>query len=604
MGNSETGNPPHIISLNDYYPRFIRRQVPATPTTSTYDYWWPYPAATTSSPTVTNLNAPSQGPPILISLVSSSDTASNTQSSLSATSTAVTQASTSFPPSSSSSSPSSPPTKTPATNAMTGSMFHLIDLVPGAAALGVFILGVALWFIYGCCTRRPRVREEDDELIVGPPYVPEQQDNYVYPHEVDDWPDHNPTMLEIPKHGRRGISGQFRWPSFHEPPPFDPVKGFHVPDEYLGDEEEREQFLTATLVAPPARNSIRSKPSSKKEGKSRSKAPSRLGSPSPSDGTSVAFMKMYESDEEEMERRKEKEVPWESLRHKSIRRGILEQVKENKWMDSLRSSFGGAAGVRQKGDVEDGGSNISTDANAHSPEIQHHVGRRRAHSRANSDLFVNPSMSNGSGSAIPSEKGVKPLRVVKPSSESRRGYTWLKNDAVVEDKYTAIPSRSRSRSKSLSRSSSPVKASRRSTSRKAVQQQRNGDGGLAASASRDVLPMSPPQILSPPLESQICFTPVPPVLTRMPHVATRSRSGSAAASPTKIEAYRRARMNLDCLPLPSSSLDDGTEEAQSQPRSAHYTAGKKVAKAYQLEDRGWTGESSERVAGMFACRGL
>jgi len=559
MAHTITPKPCQITLLDEEYGRLSQRQLLATstnpiPTSSTYDYWWPFPAANTQPALPPANPTDSQGPPVLISLVSASAVDASTLSSSRAESSSATFSSvflSSLPTSTASNSQTHSAINTPVTNATAGGMFHLVDLVPVAAALGIFVIGVAIWFLCGCFTRRPRMREDDDELICGPPYIPEQ-DNYVYPHETETWQEQqNLDMLEIPKHRNRGISGQLRWSSFHEPPSFDPVKGFHVPEEYLADEDERGQFLTAALVVPPARDSIKSKPSSKKERQSRSKSSShshsRLGSPSPSDATSVALMKLYESDDEEEERRRAKEVPWESLRHKSIKRGILEQVKkENKWMDSIRSSIASGSAIlggnkrqeRNQGEIDI--SNSSTDASTRSPRMHHQVGKRRGHVRVNSDLFDDVSQSDMSND-------IQPLRVAKSSGGARREYTLLKDDSVTQDKYTPMPSMSRSRSQS----SSPAKRHR-------MEMDPRDDRRHELPISRNILPMSPTQILSPPLKSQICFTPVPPVLTRKAHVVTRSRSKSrsgSSASP-KVAAYRNARMNADCHPLPSLPHDD------------------------------------------------
>jgi hypothetical protein len=162
-------------------------------------------------------------------------------------------------------------------------------------------------------------------------------------------------------------SSHFRWPSFNEKPAFHPDRGFHVPDEYLHDDDP---LLALPLTARPSMNVTTKTKSTRtthtttpKSARTfKPKRPTPLAGPSlndltspNSDTTSLALLELYESDEEEETRRKAREVPWESLRHKSIKRGIIERVKkEGKWLDSIRGLAGSGSTSRPETIMEEG----------------------------------------------------------------------------------------------------------------------------------------------------------------------------------------------------------------------------------------------------------
>lgn len=527
----------------------LRRQNPVSniPTTSsTYDFWWPFPPANVPTPTPTT--PPGTIAPILISIIPDTTTLGlNTSSANPSTFASSTSSlSSSFSHSLSSASASN------TANAVTAVTFRLIDLVPVFAVVGVFVIGLALWFLYGCCTRKPRVRAEEDELLCGPRYV--GIDGTTSRRDVEEL-GRDDSMLYIPRHGRgRGLSGQFRafrWPSFSEPPAFNPTTGFHVPDEYKRDDDD--PFTSVSLFAPGFNDTSRSENTA-----------SRTVPPEPSRGTisrqssaaatSVALLDLYESDDEEAARRREKEIPWESLRHKSIKRNIIEQVKkENQWLDSIRSTFAGSSrpSIRDAGGFSRIDNEIPTVGSVPSTP----VGRRRGHVRTDSDIFVDDVTPRDLDTTAP-------LRVRNPSPRSaqesaevprmptsgvRRTFAMLKDDDEEKDRYTPLPgrlnesrskSRGRGRSRSRSQSASPIKQMS-----SLPLAQRNNPTELVP-LRRDVLPQSPSQLMSPPLESQMCFTPIPPfqaprmsmkMQTPRP-VRPRSQSRTTSSSPTKIPA--------------------------------------------------------------------
>jgi hypothetical protein len=393
------------------------------------------------------------------------------------------------------------------------------------------------------------VRADEDELLCGPRYV--GIDGTTSRRDVEEQgPDDS--MLYIPRYGRgRGLSGQFRafrWPSFSEPPAFNPSTGFHVPDEYKQDEDDP---LTSVSLFAPGFN----------DGSGSGNTASRTGPPEPSRGTisrqssaaatSVALLDLYESDDEETAKRREKETPWESLRHKSIKRNIIEQVKkENKWLDSIRSTFAGPS--RPSIPDASGFSRIDDEISTIGSVPSTPVGKRRGHVRADSDIFVDDVTPRDLDTTPPLRVRNPSPRSAQQSQESadvphvptsgvRRTFAKLK-DEDEKDRYTPLPgrlnesrskSRSRGRSRSRSQSASPIK---QMSSLPAVH--RNNATRLVPTR-RDVLPQSPSQLMSPPLESQMCFTPIPPFTApgmsmkeQTPRVV-RPRSHSSS-SPTKI----------------------------------------------------------------------
>jgi hypothetical protein len=112
--------------------------------------------------------------------------------------------------------------------------------------------------------------------------------------------------------------------------------------------------------------------------------------------TSLAFLELYECDEEELadkrmerKRREEDTVPWESLRYKSIKRGVLERVrKEAGWVDSLRGIVGSSSELAR-----------NTDEAEIRPKNRN-AKNRHTHVRADSDLQIEDLVS-GDGVNVP-----------------------------------------------------------------------------------------------------------------------------------------------------------------------------------------------------------
>lgn len=405
------------------------------------------------------------------------------------------------------------------------------------------------------------MHKDDGALLIGPRYIgiDEPERHHIQDHDPERRGE--PTQMKnIP--GAIHASPHFRWPSFNEKPVFDPARGFHIPDEYLKDDDP---FLVPPLATRPnmnvnARaNSTRTTRTSKsaripKSTRPTAAGPSRKALSSPtSDTTSLALLELYESDEEEETRRKAHEVPWESLRHKSIKRGIIEQVKkEGKWMDSIRGRAGSTLlGSRPGAIMEEGNLLLGGPDADDSMEVDSHVGRRRGYVIPDSDPFADsPTRPH---SISPKKRPIANSRhtdsttttvgfqiipesaVTTPNASPRRSFAWLKKvDASNSHEKpprlpTPIPegrkqSQSSSRNQS-SRSTSPVKRTS------------NNDFHISQVPRRDILPRSPAQIMSPPLHSQICFTPIPASPARVHPQSSRDHHPkprvSVSLSPTK-----------------------------------------------------------------------
>lgn len=362
-------------------------------------------------------------------------------------------------------------------------------------------------------------------------------------------------MLGIPNHGHRGSSGKFRdfrWPSFSEPPAFEPTTGFRVP------EEAADAFLPVSLVAPGFDARSHSSSSASKVASPGKTFRGNISRQSSAAATSIALLDLYESDEEEEARRREKETPWESLRHKSIKRNILEQVeKEKKWMDSIRSTFADSSrpsdlDACKFSRIEDDVRTVRTVSVTPVAETSvTPLGRRRGHIRADSDLFTDSVSPQALGTTAP-------LRVRNPSSrfaqrqrqentapESARVPTgahrtsgWFEDKDKNQDRHSPLPTNeSRSRSRRSSQSASPVKS--------LPSAQNNLKGPVPI--RRDVLPQSETQLMSRPLKS-----PIPPVETsgtsnkvQTPRpVGPRSHSRTRSSGLTKIPGPSNGRKSV------------------------------------------------------------
>jgi hypothetical protein len=558
----------------DVHATIIQRQaqIPATPpvvipmptTTSSFDYWWPYPPAGASTTMIP----------------SAQSTVVQPSSSLSATiPTSVTG---SIPSASSSSSlqPSSSSNTAVSSNALPTTQtalhpvhpkFKLYYLYPVFGVVGILIIALAVWIIYGCCTRKPRTRDHSDanSILGGPRYVAvdEKVLRDVEAGDTDAMQEHQ-RRLEL----RNKEDGQFKWPSYD------------LTDYWNGDRREKKPFLRpplptaksssdrtaksarTTKTSRSTRTSTSTRPGSKK---TQSRARNGVFSPK-SDSTSLACLELYSSDEEAEE--KAKQVPWESLRHKSIKRGILDQVrKDGSWRDSVRAVAGSAFADKVRAGLGGGVGNVerpnavsrrSTGDASTYPASEANGGA--SSTRANSTRTTTTN-DEGEGRWL---KGPGFRMITESPAPSPpallNAFGYGQDDVISEDdeecddendRFTPMPTRlGSSRSRSNSKSSSPVKSKPIPNKPTTTTIVRANLGGTTTSIGRqfvhprDVLPKSPPQIMSPPLESQLCFTPTAAATARMQKnvlAPTRTRTIPKPKPSTKL---RPSQPSL--LPMP------------------------------------------------------
>ena len=467
-----------------------------------------------AAPTPTSRPSVASNPAIVIPFLPSSTTTSSPSSTFLSTSALSSilssqKTTTSSTPSYSLSSTTSPTSS--AQNTAPQLSIKLIYLIPGFGLMGILLGGLIGWLVYRCMLRKPLMPRDDGALLIGPRYIGIQEPERHHIQGQNTEQKGQPTQMKNHVPGAIPAGLHFRWPSFNEKPAFHPDRGFHVPDEYLHDDDPL-LALPLTLTTRPSTNvnkrtkSTRTTRTSKSARTFKSKRPTlRVAGPSlndlsspNSDNTSLALLELYESDEEEETRRKASEVPWESLRHKSIKRGILEQIKEEgKWLDSIR----GLAGSSRLGP------------------------------RPETIMEVDNALLCGRDT----DDSVSPRK--RPVTKTRRtDSTTATFPAAVESHgigFQIIPE-----SAATSPNQSPRRQGRKQNNRSNAPAKRTSNNGVDISQvpRRDVLPQSPAQLMSPPLQSQICFTPIPASSSRVESPNSKKRdyySNSRVPSLTK-----------------------------------------------------------------------
>jgi hypothetical protein len=236
---------------------------------------------------------------------------------------------------------------------------------------------------------------------------------------------------------------------------------------------------------------------------------------------------MFESDSEKDEERRQHE-PWETLRHRSIKRGILETVqKDNGWMDSLRAVAGSAF-------VNQGHSKASVASAPVPPRPRRReseawiddVKQRRANLKATSrsrsgagagvitanDSYhhqVNTPWSEEVGFKIVQESPSSPALTIHQQVRVDSGDLQARSsDCNINGKFTSGRApRGRAGTRDYFNYKLPPAGSSSIPMDKTI----NGVGGGAREPPTRIsmLPISPPRIMSPPLENQLLFTPNP-----------------------------------------------------------------------------------------------
>ena len=592
-----------LISKSHYNINYIRQQLPTldvTTSSSSYDYWWPYPpggAAPTPTPTSTSTILMTESAELVFSFQPSS-----TSTSLTTTISSTIQTSDTTLTNTTSTSVSSPTiiqiTALPA-NATTmspvtqhklrpHSQFKLVYLAPVFVLLGVVFGSACAWVGYGCVRRGPRDKRRKNgtrELEVGPAYCDLGRDAEGG-KEKGSWIGRTLFVdrgLEGEGQGEKGDE-LFSWPTFGRAAGDGGAGDVPRGDQWRGEDDP---FLLGSPVAQSSKSKSGSEVSRAKSSRTtRSKSARTTKSVYSDTDTEIDPLSLisptqYHSSDEEGER-----IPWESLRHKSIKRGILEKVgaDEEKWRLVVR-------GV-ESGDRSGPGGG----------------GRRRiSHGRKDSDMYVEDvrlgepmemqkpqrAYSRGASGEDGGSNGAFASRVssTRTTGSTRSmgvkgkdgGTEWVagsgfriveedvgagerKGDGVGgKDRYTALPVRN-----GRGRSASPVKGVSPGS--------RGGRRpGVLARFDSAVLPQSPPQIMSPPLESQLCFTPTLGALTSRPPASytpttpTRKVNGSDGGRGRQGKKLHSA--HPPPLPFPSSPSPGANSKSPYRGRLVKSPAG-------------------------------
>ncbi|KAJ7740019.1 hypothetical protein DFH07DRAFT_965511 [Mycena maculata] len=479
-------------NINYYY---ARQLMPSPLATSSYDYWWPYPPADATSPTATlaptdtPLLSDASTPALAFSFVDSDSASVTSSSSDSLTSTSPSPSASS---SSSSESVISISALPPSNSSVTVTAHrklsmlpasNLVYIIPVCAVLGILVGGATTWCVYGCLTRnghgRRRGRKSYGTLEVGPEYAPPS------PRPED----------------KQELREEGRWVGDEKP--VEESDGDDTARGDASDDDDERGAETAGFLHPGTAQTRPTSPAPNASTMSRARSgrSARAPSPTPSGRTSLFFDRADSTDA----------LPWESLRHKSIKRGILARLRDDgdgaqrrPWQAHGRHDSDVLLADAQAALARAGSSATATSASASVSRAPSSVSRASTSATART----------GPGFRILSESPAETPR----SERGAEAFAW----PGVEDRYTRVPARSRSRSpEKLARATSPEKFARGASPDKRARGRRttaNGQGGATSTRTRprardrdrDVLPQSPPRISSPVLDRALCFTPPPP----------------------------------------------------------------------------------------------
>ncbi|KAF9496856.1 hypothetical protein BDN71DRAFT_666214 [Pleurotus eryngii] len=383
-----------------------------------------------------------------------------------------------------------------------------VVIICACAAVGLIAGSVLAWFCFGCCMARRRrmggffrIRRRD-ALQAGPAYA---------------WDGASVDITTADQEKRGNLEANethnlLRGPSF----------SWDIPTHAPFTEERREEgqaFLAPALPIKdrPSRTQTRKSIRSAMRRNTTKSVYSTLtgyeASPDP-----MSLLSDPEDDEELLTSRKTK--PYESLRKgsKTIRRELLERVRQTSGSSSLPRM--GTHSARRR--VSRGHTRLDSDAIVHVADRE-----RRAEKEMNVDVVDETQWVEGSGFRIVEEEFKSAWDAVGGwANKSRSGSgtnsptqgndrkgifsNWMGSTRVEEDRYTPLPARS-SPSKPSTRASRPT----RNDTGQSQSQDRLGTRGerqvrgqpSIPRVDSSVLPRSPPQIMSPPLASQLFFTP-------------------------------------------------------------------------------------------------
>lgn len=573
------------------------RQV--SPATTTSINWWPYPswgASTTDAgappPTSPVVNAPASS---ATSLLATMTTLSALLSSSAPSSTASDSLIhiTALPPATTSASKQLHHTVKPATP------FNIAYLAPLFAVLGAAAGALVAWCVWRWFSRREkRARCESGFLEPGPRYIapPETGSEGQDAQSVNrDVASERPSRVSARADGTsngswltRAFSG-----SVARANPADASGP-------AGGRPEASPQYTAVADDDPFVDRQPSERNSASFDASRVNRQSTARRPT-SAHNSDSWDHMSDADDDE---------PYETVRHKSIRRGILERLKfgtmrrppsPEKKSSGLEMQEGGSGIVRQPA-VRRGNrfahtrrdSDFTLDAIRQPPQAHSHTStptRSRSSARGGDDDSVSVITTPGFR-IVEEDTEADEIAAWKaiPSSRTASNVSWEKSSLVkggfasnwstprssptkyvATDKFTALPPRRTVEEKRTSPFSTPG-ASRTTTLVASTSKLQMSTSKLQSSPSKypltrvdsSVLPISPTRITYPPLESQLFFSAIgtdfgstPSLNLSMPGDISRvasNRSSEAIASPSpKPRNKLRTQREPPPLPFPSTA---------------------------------------------------
>ncbi|OCH92367.1 hypothetical protein OBBRIDRAFT_456257 [Obba rivulosa] len=457
-----------------------------------------------------------------------------------------------------------PPAGSSSSNRLTThskSPFSIVYLAPVFAFVGAALGSVLAWFLYRICTRGCRRRAREDILEPGPRYVPPPenmmenvrgQPSYAVSRDLltpSEPSSHGPAFAHSPSRDSWMIHSSDS--SRHIPPPRASVPGASA--STWSSSEHRSSGDDIPLLAPGASSAV--------------STPVR---PQTSAHPSAPFAQLRSPDPPSLFGDADDDItPYELLRHTSIRRNILDRLKRG----SLRRSGSPSQA-----------SAMSADQGSTGGQPIKRATRRHGHSRRDSDLtidqLVDSSQSRSSGTIPSRESSIRRNAATNSSSYTGTGFRIIEEDPEADARAREQAEQSRPRkdgattSWNLPWALSPDKRAEddrytRLPPRRAAVDRRNalsvtshGPRTPAPPLSRvdsSVLPLSPPRITSPPLESQLFFGPVVTPASVADPIAPASRGSSTSCRPSvgtseRPDAGRMKRLRKEppLLPFPST----------------------------------------------------
>ncbi|OJT10613.1 hypothetical protein TRAPUB_12861 [Trametes pubescens] len=459
--------------------------------------------------------------------------------------------------------------------------FNVAYLAPLFAILGGVAGALCTWFLYRFVPKCGVSRQRETLLEPGPCYTPPsrfrqagtpapaliEEEDPTRPSQASARPLLDVDAIEEKKKGS-WLSRAFSTRSRAAP------KLIERPSDSAeaGDEAEDDPFLARSLAAgtPAAPAACLGR-----QGTARTTFSQRLTSPDPYGAL---------GDEEEL-------APYDTLRHKSIRRGILERLR----MGTMRRPP--APAEYERGETED--DSVAEDIDM-SPSVRL-TGKRRGHKRDDSDMKVadmrsrttstedsvcrRPTLSRNRSELVVSPPGFRlvledPISGALMSAPTSCNATPTKEEGSAwglsfpwqpsptkpragDDKFTALPVRRSQADKQSSSYASPSPSSRALSAISALDDDNTADAHDArpvpplSRIDSSILPASPPMVRSPPLDSQLFFGSFgssPSLdLHLPPPVPPKHDEPSRGTPPGEKRAKLRTQRSPPALPFPSTA---------------------------------------------------